>query len=95
LAIRPTLQHTPKASDEGDLSDISPKKSYHLVVCSAVDKEESWFFADFMGSAMALREEGIAGHLISCFPVLESFVFLKNEKGIDDMKFGKYGPDGK
>lgn len=70
-------------------------QSYNLVVCGATFHEEGFIFSDFMGFCMALREHGVGGDFLSCFPLEEHFMWLQNENSppITTIKFGKLGPN--
>lgn len=49
----------------------------------------------FHGVFRGLREQGVAGDFISCFPLEKHFIYLENEHKlpIDTGKFGKAGPN--
>src|SRR5438309_1140756 len=69
--------------------------SYHLVVCGAIDKKmgrDGFIFADFMAFCHFFKEHGVGGTFLSCFPIERYMTWLKNTKGINDIKFGKVGP---
>jgi hypothetical protein len=71
------------------------KTSLNLVVCGATNPEkDGYIFSDFMGFCMALRELGVGGDFLSCFPVEDHFIWLRNKNPppIDTIKFGKMGP---
>lgn len=71
-------------------------KSYNLIVCGTTNYMHGFIFSDFMGFCMALREQGVGGAFLSCFPLERHFMYLKNEhhRPIDTIKFGKVTPNG-
>lgn len=86
---RPTTQSP-------ELAPANAGKSFNLVVCGTCDKADGWLFGSFMGFCMALKNRGIEGDFLTCFPMLERLCWLKNENkpGIDDIKFVQYGSKG-
>lgn len=85
-----------KALESSTVPDLALPKSYNLIVCGATNHLDGFIFSDFMGFSMALREQGVGGDFISCFPLEKHFMYLKNEHKppIDTIKFGKAGPNG-
>lgn len=85
-----------KALESSTVPDRAMPKSYNLVVCGATNHLDGFIFSDFMGFCMALKEQGVGGDFISCFPLEKHFMYLKNEHRppIDTIKFGKAGLNG-
>jgi hypothetical protein len=54
-------------------------------------------FSDFLGICMTYQERGIENDFLSCFPLQDHFLYLANQKSpaFSDIKFGKYGQEGK
>ncbi|KKK26856.1 hypothetical protein ARAM_003456 [Aspergillus rambellii] len=75
---------------------IREPRSYYLVVCGAQNYMDGFIFSDFMGFCMALRDHGVGGDFLSCFPLEQHFAWLRNtfSPPIDVIKFGKLGPNG-
>ena len=66
--------------------------SYNLVVCGAKNYiKDGPLFSNFMVFCTLLNEKGASGDFLSCFPIERHLVYMKNTKGIDDMKFGRIG----
>ena len=79
-------------SEPRSTSPVSPSAmSYNLVVCGASNSKDGFVFSDFMGFCMCLKDKGVHGTFLSCFHLEQHFAWLKNERGIDTIKFGKIG----
>lgn len=85
-----------KALEGSTAPSPAEPKSYNLIICGATNYKDGFIFSDFMGFCMALREQGVGGDFLSCFPLERHFMYLKNEHDppIDTIKFGKITPNG-
>ena len=92
---RVLLGSAPKASSSTTPLAVSESKplGFTLVVCGATNHlQDGSIFGDFLAFCKVFGEKGITGDFISCFPTEQHMVYLKNEHGIDDLKWGKVGP---
>lgn len=69
---------------------------FYLVVCADTDHTDGRVFSDFIGYCMALREQGVEGDFVSCFPIEEHFTWFQSSHNpsIDTIRFGETGPNG-
>ena len=66
--------------------------SHYLVVCRATNHlRDGFIFRDFLGYCTFLKSNGVEGAFLSCFPIEQHFVYLKNQFNIDDIKSGQLG----
>lgn len=73
-------------------SDPWPSKgSFNLVVCEATRVTDGWLFSDFMWFCMAMKEHGVSGDFLSCFPVVDYLGSLKNQHkpGVERIEFAR------
>ncbi|KAK6331978.1 hypothetical protein TWF718_002515 [Orbilia javanica] len=76
-----------EAAPGDDDNTQRPPKNYHLVLCGAFDvTKDGWFIGDFMGICSILKENGIGGDFLSCFPLDQYF----QDSGHDSIKFGTF-----
>lgn len=52
---------------------------YYLVVCAATDHKDGCAFSDLVGYCMVLRERGVEGDFLSCFPLEKHFMWIQND----------------
>ncbi|KAF3315588.1 hypothetical protein TWF173_003502 [Orbilia oligospora] len=70
------------------MDESRPPKNFHLVLCCAYNaRADSWFFGDFVGLCNLLKESGVGGDFVSCYPIDEYFTHPKTP---DSIKFGTF-----
>ncbi|KAK6356096.1 hypothetical protein TWF718_000471 [Orbilia javanica] len=68
------------------MEEALPPKNFHLVLCAAANaRRDSWFFGDFIGLFNLLKESGVGGDFISCYPLDEYFA---DPETPDSIEFG-------
>ncbi|KAF3176482.1 hypothetical protein TWF788_007968 [Orbilia oligospora] len=70
------------------MDESRPPTNFHLVLCGAYKaRADSWFFGDFVGLCNLLKESGVGGDFVSCYPIDEYFA---DPRTPDSIKFGTF-----
>ncbi|KAF3142036.1 hypothetical protein TWF703_001259 [Orbilia oligospora] len=70
------------------MDESRPPTNFHLVLCGAYNaRADSWFFGDFVGLCNLLKESGVGGDFVSCYPIDDYFT---NPRTPDSIKFGTF-----